>query len=218
LENYRTEARILDEFGPHVLQKRSLKAGRKKKEKQSNGDPRLYHGDRARYHYFQCLQLVLRCQIKSLIELWKLPPEFEIVCRDIWALHLSTLPRPISPEPLLHREDGEVEPSSPIKHSPEREPARSDQSRDVGGEGSGSESIGSSSSEEEEDPELEALLEQLSASSEDGDPDPPSAPIEQTCPARKAWGVHELPANNIAALILACWDLRIPATFRDFTK
>ena len=37
-----------------------------------------YHGNRARYHYFQCLQLVLRYQIKALVELWKLPPEFEV--------------------------------------------------------------------------------------------------------------------------------------------
>jgi hypothetical protein len=40
VKNYRTEARILDEFGPHTLQKRTLKSGRKKKEKKSNADPR----------------------------------------------------------------------------------------------------------------------------------------------------------------------------------
>ena len=40
VKNYRTEARILDEFGPHALQKRTLKSGRKKKEKKSNADPR----------------------------------------------------------------------------------------------------------------------------------------------------------------------------------
>lgn len=194
----------------------------------------MYRGDRARYHYFQCLQLVLRCQIKSLIELWKLPPEFEvrpfspvrrivinssqIVCRDIWALHLSTLPHAISPEPLLYKEDGGSETYSPIKCFSGGERTHSNQSRDAGGKGTDSESLNSSSSEEEEDPELEALLEQLSASSEDGDPDPPSAPIEQIHPIRKARAVYELPANNIAVLILACWTLRIPVTFRDFTK
>jgi RNA polymerase I-specific transcription initiation factor RRN7 len=190
----------------------------------------VYHGDRARYHYFQCLQVVLRYQIKALTNLWKLPPEFEvrsrllvhwavsdplqIVCRDIWALHLSTLPRAIPPEPLLHKEDGESEPPSPPKRSSERELAHPD----VGGDGSGSESVGPSSSEEEDDPELEALLEQLSASSEDGDPDLSSAPIEHAHPTRKARGTSELPANTIAVLILACWTLRIPIIFRDFTK
>ena len=192
----------------------------------------MYHGDRARYHYFQCLQLVLRCQIKSLIELWRLPPEFEvrprslprgclinssqIVCRDVWALHLGTIPHAISPEPHLHREDGEGEAPIPIKRLPG--PSQSDQSQDSKSGGSDSESIGSTPSEEGEDPELEALLAQLSASSEDDDPAPPSAPIEEAHPTRKAWGVYELPANNIAVLILACWTLRIPVTFQDFTK
>lgn len=40
VKNYRTEARILDEFGPHTLQKRTLKSGRKKQERRSNADPR----------------------------------------------------------------------------------------------------------------------------------------------------------------------------------
>ena len=198
-------------------------------------DPRpVYHGNRARYHYFQCLQLVLRHQIKALIELWKLPPEFEarllplanriiidfpqIVCRDIWALHLSTLPHAISPEPLLHKHDGEPEPSSPIKRFSERELVDPERSQHTGDEGSDSESVGSSSSEEEEDPELEALLEQLSASSEDSGPELSSTAIKQTQPLRRARGVYELPANNIAVLILGCWALRIPITFRDFTK
>lgn len=136
----------------------------------------------------------------------------------MWTLHLGTLPCAISPEPLLHKEEGEPEPSSPTNHLSGRDPKQLKQSRDIGSEGSDSESIGSSSSEEEEDLELEALLEQLSASSEDDNPDLQSALIEQTHPIRKARGVHEHPANNIAVLILACWTLRIPVTFQDFTK
>ena len=85
-------------------------------------------------------------------------------------------------------------------------------------EGSDSESMTSSSSEDEGDPELEALLEQLSASSGDDDLDLTSAPAKQAQTVRKARGVYELPAHNIAVLILACWTLRIPITFRDFTK
>jgi RNA polymerase I-specific transcription initiation factor RRN7 len=142
----------------------------------------------------------------------------QIVCRDIWALHLSTLPWEISPEPLLHKQDGESNQPPSIKRSSKREPARPEELGDAKDEGSDSESIDSSSSEEEEDPELDALLEQLSASSEDGEPDPSSAPIEPIHPIRKQRGVYELPANNIAVLILACWTLRIPVIFRDFTK
>lgn len=123
----------------------------------------------------------------------------------------------ISPEPLLHKQDGGPEPTSPIKRRSERELVHSGQSRDPEVNGSDSESIDSSSSEEE-DPELEALLEQLSASSDDDDDDPSSTSIKETNPARKAWGVYEHPANNIAVLILGCWTLRVPITFRDFAK
>jgi RNA polymerase I-specific transcription initiation factor RRN7 len=123
----------------------------------------------------------------------------QIVCRDIWALHLSTIPHTISPEPLLHKQDGEPEPSSAIKRFSERELVHSERFQGVEDEGSDSESVASSSSEvEDEDPELEALLEQLSASSEDDDPDLSSAPTKQTQTTRKARGVHELPANNLS--------------------
>ena len=38
----------------------------------------VYHGARGRYHYFLCLQLILRHQIAALTKLWELPPEFEV--------------------------------------------------------------------------------------------------------------------------------------------
>lgn len=38
----------------------------------------VYHGERARFHYFQCLQLILRMQVQALIKLWGLPKEYEV--------------------------------------------------------------------------------------------------------------------------------------------
>ena len=38
----------------------------------------VYHGARGRYHYFLCLQLILRHQIVALTKLWELPPEFDV--------------------------------------------------------------------------------------------------------------------------------------------
>lgn len=38
----------------------------------------VYHGARGRYHYFLCLQWLLRNQVATLIKLWNLPPEFEV--------------------------------------------------------------------------------------------------------------------------------------------
>ncbi|KAA1466439.1 hypothetical protein DENSPDRAFT_768843 [Dentipellis sp. KUC8613] len=102
LQNYRNETNETHELGPHTMRKRKLKSSRKKRERQSQADPLLYHGARAQFHYFQCLQLLLRKQIVALTKVWDLPPEFEITCRDIWALHLSLLPTPPPAEPLLH--------------------------------------------------------------------------------------------------------------------
>lgn len=85
-----------DDLGQWMMHKRTLKSGRKKKEKRSKADPKceiyflslisralificlaVYHGSRARYLYFQCQQLILRQQILGLTTLWKLPKEFE---------------------------------------------------------------------------------------------------------------------------------------------
>jgi RNA polymerase I-specific transcription initiation factor RRN7 len=35
--------------------------------------------------------LLLRLQIAALQRLWELPPEFEAICKDVWALHLTML-------------------------------------------------------------------------------------------------------------------------------
>lgn len=39
----------------------------------------VYHGKQARYHYMECLQLMLRMQVVSLMRIWQLPPDFEVV-------------------------------------------------------------------------------------------------------------------------------------------
>ena len=102
-QDYRNETNETTEFGPHALHKRTLKSIRSVKERSSKVNPicelsfefimkvhtyllfidggvcvTVYHGERARFLYFQCLQVILRMQIKKLSELWKLPPEFEV--------------------------------------------------------------------------------------------------------------------------------------------
>lgn len=53
----------------------------------------VYHGERARYHYFQCLQLILRMQIVALVKAWDLPPEFEVrLFHDIFIFIFTTEP------------------------------------------------------------------------------------------------------------------------------
>lgn len=99
-QSYRNETTEVTELGPHTMRKRALKSGRKKKEWQSKADPKrpctarylpighrplmrltviiVYHGERGRYHYYQCLQLLLRLQVGALIRAWNLPSEFEV--------------------------------------------------------------------------------------------------------------------------------------------
>ncbi|KAF9076732.1 hypothetical protein BDP27DRAFT_1283456 [Rhodocollybia butyracea] len=101
LQSYRNETNEAEDVGNHMMRKRDLKSNRKKKERKSGTNPQLYHGSRGRYLYFQCQQLILRKQIAALTKLWDLSKEFEMVCRDLWALHLSLLPDPPPSEPFF---------------------------------------------------------------------------------------------------------------------
>ncbi|KAE9389637.1 hypothetical protein BT96DRAFT_866263, partial [Gymnopus androsaceus JB14] len=101
LQNYRNETNEAEDVGNHMMKKRALKSNRQKKERKSRVNHKLYHGSRGRYLYFQCQQLILRKQIAALTRLWNLPKEFEMACRDLWALHLSLLSDPPPSEPFF---------------------------------------------------------------------------------------------------------------------
>ncbi|KDQ29357.1 hypothetical protein PLEOSDRAFT_1076122 [Pleurotus ostreatus PC15] len=114
MQNYRNEAAD-EEIGPHVLKKRTLKQDRQTKER-SRVDPKLYYGARGLYHYYQCQQLILRHQVAVLVREWSLPSEFEMICKDVWALHLSLLPTPPSAEPYFHSQ-GVTDPTTKAEGS-----------------------------------------------------------------------------------------------------
>ncbi|CCM01610.1 uncharacterized protein FIBRA_03670 [Fibroporia radiculosa] len=233
LQNYRNETREVTDLGPHALRKRTLKSGRKRKERQSKADPKLYHGDRARYHYFQCLQLILRIQVASLTELWGLPKEFEIICRDIWALHLSLLPNPPPPEPLLFSRDVHgTEPSNVRRTPPPEEGSDDERARETDGEQDAAQdhasrpsSPSSSSSEnddgDDDDLEMEVLMQEnsdTSSSDEDDAPRPPRADAYAVAKRKHPSRVYDAPASNVAVLMVACWTLRLPVTYMDFIR
>ncbi|EIN10460.1 hypothetical protein PUNSTDRAFT_112312 [Punctularia strigosozonata HHB-11173 SS5] len=246
LQNYRNENSEKDVFGPHMMQKRTLKSGRKKKEKQSAADPKVYHGDRAKFHYFQCLQLLLRKQIEPLTVLWGLPPEFELVCRDLWALYVAVLPSPPPPEPLLYAldQDGDgqndrtKQPKDKKKHP--ITPKDTDERPD---EGSNDDQAGdpSSSSSEEEDDLLRGLSDVTTSEEEEDEQDGDASSIK-----RNARGMHpsclfdsprldrsiaepaqsehdrskryDRPACTLAVLVVACWTIRLPLTYMDILR
>ncbi|RDX55592.1 hypothetical protein OH76DRAFT_1338779 [Lentinus brumalis] len=229
-QNYRNETREVTELGPHAVRKRTLRSQRKKQERLTNADPKLYHGERARYHYFQCLQVILRMQVAALTRLWQLPPEFEKVCRDVWALHLSLLPNPPSPEPLLHMKDTGADDLSSEAATNERrgklakkgEPGESDRDDD-NKSGSSSSSSSSESEESGQDSELDRLMRENSES--------PSSDDEAQTESRKDRSAHvskkkrtfgrgnyDEPASTISVLVVACWTLRLPVMYMDFVR
>lgn len=209
LQNYRTESGDAEDFGTRTMRKRTLKSTRKK-ETVNKGDPKLYHGDRARFHYYQCLQLLLRKQVAALISLWSLPQEFEMICKDLWAMHLTLIRDPLPAEPLQHAR--EMKGPAPGIHT-----ERSDVSDAKGSEDDQQDlGMGYSSNEDSTDSELEALLQENSAGS--------STAEDEVQHARKKYhaklstrfvGRSDRPENTIAILVLACWTIRLPVIYMD---
>ncbi|KAG6869271.1 hypothetical protein C0993_000024 [Termitomyces sp. T159_Od127] len=192
----------MENFGQQALRRRIIKSGGKKKEAGRNANPALYHGARGRYHYFECLQLILRKQIAALINLWALPQEFEVVCRDIWALHLTLLPDPPSAEPYyfaLELRDGDSHEHSRdttgVKDKKNVEESESEEDESHPEEEEGQE-------EKSRDEELEALLRansDLEDSSDDDGEEEPRRHVRKIQGRRRK--VYESPASTIAVLI-----------------
>ncbi|KAI6163014.1 hypothetical protein EDD17DRAFT_1813860, partial [Pisolithus thermaeus] len=209
LQNYRTESGDAEDFGARSMRKRTLKSTRKK-EIVSKGDPKLYHGDRARFHYYQCLQLLLRKQIAASISLWSLPQEFEVICRDLWAMHLTLIHDPLPAEPLQHTR--EMKGPAPGIHMD-----RSDMFDAKGAEDDQQDAdVEYSSNENSTDSELEALLQENSASSSTSEDEAQQA--RKTHHAKLSTrfvGRSDRPENTIAILVLACWTVRAPVIYMD---
>ncbi|TFK55944.1 hypothetical protein OE88DRAFT_1621636 [Heliocybe sulcata] len=231
LQNYRNETNEAEDFVPHAMRKRTLKSSRKKKEKLSKADPLLYHGPRAHYHYFQCLQLIFRKQVAALTRLWDLPAEYETVCRDLWVLHLGLLPSPPSAEPYHHarEQQGDRPPEARVTSLQTPRPTQTptegaSDSEDEGRKQAADHSSSSSeSSDAESDPEMAALMREASETSSSEDEDAREKPPQPDSAAKRTgkhrtYSKYDAPVNTIAVLVLACWTLRLPVVYNDFVK
>ncbi|KAF9008975.1 hypothetical protein BDQ17DRAFT_1406924 [Cyathus striatus] len=229
LQNYRNETTEVEEMGPHAMRKRTLKSGRKKKDKTSHADPKLYHGARGRYHYFLCQQLILRKQIAALTKLWDLPCEFEaslfyfVVCRDIWALHLSLLPNPPPDEPHTFVDDKILDKDTGMIKTGSMPTPPLDRLSEVSPDSKVKESEGEDETKDSEDSEMEDLMlenSEISSSSDDGEGnmEGPSTRTAVTKKGGKGQHRYESPASTIAVLVVACWTLRLPVLYRDFAR
>jgi RNA polymerase I-specific transcription initiation factor RRN7 len=147
------------------------------------------------------------------------------VCRDIWALHLSLIPKPPPAEPYLHAQ--EAEGGSRREENDENSGSQND-ARDgkEAGNASSSSSDETEPREDDVDPELAALLRMNSESESSSDSD--ATPDIKTHTARKekegghrrGRGVyaHDGPASMVAVLVVACWTMRLPMLYMDFIR
>ncbi|KAJ3882909.1 hypothetical protein F5051DRAFT_318721 [Lentinula edodes] len=238
LQNYRNETNEAEDVGNHMMRKRTLKSNRKKKERQSKANPKLYHGALGRYLYFQCQQLILRKQVSALITLWNLPKEFEMVCKDLWALHLSLLQDPPPSEPFFDARPtrsftpnlakGKVQPDhqpSNIRSKTKSRP-HSTETRPSSPLPSDSPSSSSSGQDEDsEDSEMAELMRENSESEDDDDSELNDADSKGQMRGeagekrrKRGHSAHEGPMNNLAVLVVACWTLRIPMMYSDIIR
>ncbi|KAL4081675.1 hypothetical protein V8B97DRAFT_1924476 [Scleroderma yunnanense] len=211
LQSYRTESGDAEDYGMHTMKKRTLKSTREKKGNVSRADPKLYHGERARFHYFQCLQVLFRKQVAALITLWNLPPEFEITCRDLWVLHLNLIPDPPPPEPFHYMQElnggsplGTTTPGGHIGQEADFQP---NASTDIFGDKS------------DADAELDALLQEnseVSSTNEDSSEEETPRIKKRHIKRSSLVDRYNRPENTISVLVLACWTIRVPVVYMDF--
>nr|GAT59923.1 predicted protein [Mycena chlorophos] len=206
----RNESSEMEGAPRHQLKKRTLKKERKKRK---IADSKLLHGNKGRFFYFQCLQLVLRHQVAVLIEKWALPSEFEVVCKDLWTLHLSLLQDPIPEE--MADESGEEE--LELVENSDMLPTIAE---DLPGIKILTDDDKSSEGDAENDAEIDQLLAENSESESENDDENADTTYIEGEPTKKKKQRHrrhqqELVANTLAILVLAFWTLRIPILYRD---
>ncbi|KAK2466277.1 hypothetical protein APHAL10511_001919 [Amanita phalloides] len=210
LQSYRKESKEAEEVGLHRILKRYVKSARQKSDGKSKADLQLYHGAKGRYLYFQCLQSLLKLQVSTLIKLWSLPAEFEVVSRDIWALNLCLLSNPIHGDAdEAHVAEGEDEQLA-------KEPVREERSTSDQG------------TMHTYERDIDRLLDEDSESLSSGDSEDdseggelPAAQISATAQRKggiKGRRAEEGPASTIAIIVVTCWLLRIPVMYQDFAR
>lgn len=79
----------------HVLQTRRERKNKGKKEKPPSND--YFHGDRSTFLVWQCMQLILREQLRVMIDELGWPVELEAVTRDLFALLVASSRVPPAP-------------------------------------------------------------------------------------------------------------------------
>ncbi|KAJ3555541.1 hypothetical protein NP233_g12182 [Leucocoprinus birnbaumii] len=172
-------------------------------------------------------------QVEALTRIWNLPPEFEIICRDIWSLHLSLIRDPPPPEPYSYQKEQEDTDKTSSQVNPTQNPSNATLGANAKQpfespviDGEDQEDLGEEEkSESEDDSEMEELLRQnseISSSSDEDDPeDPARTPKRANLNAHgrtKTTRISEGPTSTLAVMMIALWQLRIPVMYTDFAR
>ncbi|GAA6019795.1 hypothetical protein JCM11491_000271 [Sporobolomyces phaffii] len=95
LAGYVQESTEAEYGSQHVLQTRRERKNKAKRDKLPKNDH--FHGDRATFLVWQCMQLILREQLRVLIDDLGWPVELEAVTRDLFALLVASSSVPPAP-------------------------------------------------------------------------------------------------------------------------
>ena len=149
----------------------------------------------------------------------------QVICRDVWALNLSLLPDPPPAEPYHHAQENRVaDPTAAKDGQDAADSPKAKQASDGDGgedEAEDDEEKEDEKLEDEEDSELEALMREnseISSSSDDEGGDVPHAGPSMRYRKDKGRLAYESPMSTIAVLVVACWTMRIPVLYSDFTR
>lgn len=149
-----------------------------------------------------------------------------MVCRDLWALHLSLLREPPPPNPYPSAEEEKLEEDEPVDDE-DADPTASTLKREKSAtpppEDPFHSSDDSDADDMDNDPELDELLAENSASdssSSDGEDEVDTRAMPPQTAKSKHTGRHKYdrPLNTLAVIVLACWNLRVPILYRDLTR
>lgn len=88
MSGYVQESTETQEASQYTTTTRAIRKNRVKRQRPPLND--FFHGDRATFLLWQSLQLLLRSQLRTLIDDLGFPDELEVVCRDLWALLMAS--------------------------------------------------------------------------------------------------------------------------------
>jgi hypothetical protein len=189
-----------------------------------------YHGERATFLHFQCLQWILREQLRIMVEELGYPEELERVGKELWGMLVASRGVPAAP---LDHFNGDEPPTSFTGprdgRRKRRKKAGQEDSSDLGSE-SDEEERGSrngdsqDSQDEEEEVAEEAKKDEMDEDEDEKEPVPtnpyvvPLKRISKERPSKAGPKQHPPPETLLIILYLGCIALRLPVFLNDILE